>query len=105
MHALDAAAAPEDQWENNPYRTLLPAETGQGLEIYKLTVTAPNPHSHDTYDQVYIIESGHGTMEIGEEQRAVSPGWLIYIPRGQRHALTPAPGTVVVLYSVIHHQP
>jgi mannose-6-phosphate isomerase-like protein (cupin superfamily) len=105
MHALHPDVVPEENWEGNPFRTLLPAEMGQGLEIYRLTVTGANPHHHDSYDQVYVIESGRGVMQIGEETREVGPGWLIYIPRGQRHSLAPLGGAPVVLYSIVHHQP
>jgi mannose-6-phosphate isomerase-like protein (cupin superfamily) len=100
MHALHLNDAPQAQWEGFPYRTLLPAEIGGSISIYLLTVTHANPHTHETEDQIYIIHSGQGLMEIGDERQEVGPGWLIHIPHGQRHALTPLNGEPVVLYSI-----
>jgi mannose-6-phosphate isomerase-like protein (cupin superfamily) len=100
MHALHLSDAPQAHWEGFPYRTLLPAEIGGSISIYLLTVTQANPHTHETEDQIYIIHSGQGLMEIGDERQEVGPGWLVHIPHGQRHALTPLNGEPVVLYSI-----
>lgn len=103
MYAIDLESAVEESWDGMPFRALLPAAIGAGLEIYQLTVTHANPHVHDDYDQVYIIESGRGTMQIGDEHQVVGPGHVIHIPRGQRHALAPLDESPVKLYSIIHH--
>ena len=105
MHALPWDSVAEEEWEGNPFRALLPAQPGNGLEIYRLTVTRANPHHHDTYDQVYIVDSGRGIMQIGDERQEVGPGWIIHIPRGKRHALTPLGQAPVVVYSIVHHLP
>ena len=100
MHALHANDAPQGNWEGFPYRTLLPPEIGGPLSIYLLTVTQANRHVHEAEDQIYIILSGQGMMEIEEERQEVGPGWLVHIPHGQAHALTPLHGEPVVLYSI-----
>ncbi len=44
------------------------------------------PHTHPTHE-FYIVMTGVGTMIIGDEQRDVAPGDLIYIPPDQVHSL------------------
>ncbi len=105
MHAIHWSTSATEDWEGSPFHTLLAAEAGNGLEIYRLSVTHANPHHHDTYDQIYIVDSGRGMMQIGDEQQEVGPGWLIFIPRGKRHSLTPLDGSPVVVYSIVHHLP
>ena len=105
MHALHWKSAAEEVWEGNPFHTLLPPEAGSGLEIYRLIITHAHPHHHDTYDQVYVVDLGRGIMQIGDEQQEVGPGWLVHIPRGQPHSLTPLDGEPVVLYSLVHRLP
>jgi mannose-6-phosphate isomerase-like protein (cupin superfamily) len=101
MHILHPTDTPEINDGEFVYRTLLPPEVGGKLAIYLLTVTHANPHSHDADNQIYIIQSGRGIIEIGAEQQEVEPGHLVYIPRGQRHSLTPLGAEPVVLYSII----
>ncbi len=100
MHALHPDDVPPSLWEGFPYRTLLPPEVGGSLGIYLLTITRANPHVHEAEDQVYIVQSGRGIVEIDDERQEVGPGFLIHIPKGRRHALTPLGGEPVVVYSM-----
>ncbi len=43
-------------------------------------------HTHPEV-QVYVIVSGFGTMQVGEEHQAVQGGDLIYIPSNERHGI------------------
>ncbi|MFH9423989.1 cupin domain-containing protein [Streptomyces sp. NPDC017529] len=45
------------------------------------------PHGHDT-DETFIFTSGEGRVRIGEEERSVVTGDVIYIPHGTRHIVT-----------------
>ncbi len=42
----------------------------------------------DPMEEIYIIQSGHGLMQVGEEAREVKPGDAIHIPVGHFHELT-----------------
>ena len=53
-------------------------EVAPGGEVY--------PHTHPTHE-FYFVMTGVGTMIIGDEQRDVAPGDLIYIPPEQVHSL------------------
>lgn len=83
------------------YRTLLPPNVGGRLGIYELVITHPNPHAHAAENQIYIVQSGKGIMQIDREEATVGPGHLVFIPRGAVHSLTPEGDEPVVVYSII----
>ncbi|MCB1121809.1 MAG: cupin domain-containing protein [Verrucomicrobiae bacterium] len=43
------------------------------------------PHFHDEKEQVFYVTSGVGVVKLGNEQREVKPGCLVYIPAGLQH--------------------
>jgi mannose-6-phosphate isomerase-like protein (cupin superfamily) len=42
----------------------------------------------DPMEEIYIIQSGHGLMQVEEQAREVKPGDAIHIPVGHFHELT-----------------
>jgi mannose-6-phosphate isomerase-like protein (cupin superfamily) len=42
----------------------------------------------DPMEEIYIIQSGRGLMQVDEETREVKPGDAIHIPMGHFHELT-----------------
>ena len=42
----------------------------------------------DPMEEIYIIQSGHGRMQVGDQVCEVKPGDAIHIPIGQFHELT-----------------
>jgi len=42
----------------------------------------------DPMEEIYMIQTGHGLMQVGEEMQEVGPGDAIPIPIGQFHELT-----------------
>ncbi|MFC8247970.1 cupin domain-containing protein [Streptomyces chartreusis] len=52
---------------------------------------ASTAHSHDT-DETFIFISGQGHARVGDEEREVAPGDVIYIPHGTRHIVTNTSG-------------
>ena len=42
----------------------------------------------DPMEEIYIIQSGQGLMQVGDEVGEVKPGDAIHIPTGQFHELT-----------------
>ncbi len=44
------------------------------------------PHDHPS-EQVYVITAGRGRMLVGEEEREVGAGDLVYIPSGAVHGI------------------
>ncbi len=56
-------------------------------ELLPPGATVP-PHHHEVLEEIYYIIEGSGLMTVGEEQREVSAGDAVYIPRHHRHTLT-----------------
>lgn len=44
-------------------------------------------HRHDAQEQVYVITRGTGTMLVGDEERRVEAGMLVFVPPGSGHAI------------------
>ena len=58
------------------------------------------PHRHDTHDLIVVMVRGHGTERIGDEERPVGEGSVLYVPRGTVHAFANQGGTHAVSYVV-----
>ena len=54
-------------------------------------------HGHSENEQVYVIVRGRGVMKVGEEQRELGPGTLVFVPPGTDHAIRNN-GQEVLLY-------
>lgn len=52
------------------------------------------PHSHPTHE-FYFVMTGHGVMTVGDEDRDVGPGDLVYIPPDIVHSLAPTGGGAI----------
>jgi mannose-6-phosphate isomerase-like protein (cupin superfamily) len=58
------------------------------------------PHRHERHDLWVVILRGHGGMRLGDEEREVGPGSILYVPRGAAHAFRNASNEVAVAYAV-----
>jgi len=58
------------------------------------------PHRHDQHDLWVVILRGHGTMRLGDEERPVGEGSVLYVPRGTVHAFRNLSGAVAAAYAV-----
>jgi mannose-6-phosphate isomerase-like protein (cupin superfamily) len=59
------------------------------------------PHRHDRHDLVVVILRGEGSMRIGDEERPVGEGSILYVPRGTVHAFqndSEEPAAAYVVY-------
>ena len=57
-------------------------------------------HHHHATEEVYYILSGRGRMTVGDEERAVTTGDAIFIPRATSHTLTNTGAEPLVLLLV-----
>jgi quercetin dioxygenase-like cupin family protein len=55
----------------------------------------PPPHFHPNEEQFMLILEGKLRMVLGDEERIVEPGILIYIPRNVRHGVCVVEGPAV----------
>ena len=44
-------------------------------------------HQHSANEQVYVIVRGRGVMKVGDEEREVDAGTLVFVPPGAGHAI------------------
>ncbi len=54
-------------------------------------------HDHPS-EQVYVVTSGKGVMQVGEEEQEVGVGDLIYIPSGAVHGIKNTSSEDVLTY-------
>jgi len=56
-------------------------------------------HAHPDNEQVYVIVRGRGVMTVGEEEREVSAGTLVFVPPRTGHAILNAGDEPLVFIS------
>jgi mannose-6-phosphate isomerase-like protein (cupin superfamily) len=44
-------------------------------------------HQHMTQEQVYVVVRGRGQMLLGDEEREVGEGTMVFVPPGTEHAI------------------
>ena len=57
--------------------------------------SAVYPHTHPTHE-FYYVTSGRGLMTIGDEEREIAQGDLVYIPPDTVHSLKPISDTAPI---------
>ena len=67
---------------------------GEGgvANVHVVKITKGTPHLHQSYDEVYYVLSGMGTITLGEETHPLRPGSVAVIPAGVLHSLEAASG-------------
>ncbi|WP_411093542.1 cupin domain-containing protein [Streptomyces sp. 049-1] len=72
------------------YSVLLSSEETAGkLGMVESLVPAqagPPPHTHHNEDECFILVEGRLMVTAGEDEYEVSPGGVVYIPRGTSHS-------------------
>ena len=55
-------------------------------------------HAHDTEEQLFIVLSGKGELVIEDENREISKGMTVYIPRRASHKIVATSEELVYIY-------
>jgi len=58
---------------------------GLRAEVHHVRIHGAKLHYHERTDEIYHVISGCGTMQLDGEQVELSPGVVVYVPRGVRH--------------------
>jgi mannose-6-phosphate isomerase-like protein (cupin superfamily) len=58
------------------------------------------PHRHDRHDLLVVMLRGSGGMRLGDEERPVGAGSILYVPRGTAHAFRNYASEPAVTYAV-----
>lgn len=53
--------------------------------VYRLPAGGTDPQSPHTEDEVYYVLSGRARITVGEEERAVRAGSVVYVPKSVPH--------------------
>lgn len=79
-----------DADQSNPWEVLAGAEKTGGLVTFGEArmpprTAGPSRHVHTHEDEAIYIISGELTVEVGQARQQVSPGTLVWLPRGEPH--------------------
>jgi mannose-6-phosphate isomerase-like protein (cupin superfamily) len=55
------------------------------LGIYTLAAGAADPQQPHAEDEAYYVVSGFARVLVGDEDRDVQPGTIVFVPRGVPH--------------------
>lgn len=71
---------------------------GKNATVNLINTSSPVPaHYHAKHDETVIIVRGSGTMRLGDQERTVRAGDLMFIPQGTPHAFVPHGDDVVAV--------
>lgn len=65
--------------------------------LYELPAGGTDPQGPHTEDEVYYVISGRATITVGEEERAVGPGSVVFVAAGLVHRFHDIREALVVL--------
>ena len=55
------------------------------LGVYELAAGSIDPQSPHTEDEVYYVASGRGRIRIGDQDRELQPGSIVFVNAGVDH--------------------
>ena len=68
------------------YLEFFTADTGTlSLGIYVLPAGDTDPQQPHTEDEIYYVVSGSGRFQVGDEDRAIEAGTVIFVETGAPH--------------------
>jgi len=91
MYVSDLSTAPKREIDGLVAHILLERGDAPGGDLSVTWVdvqpgSEQKPHRHDP-QQVYVITRGRGRMRVGEDERDVSEGQMVFIPPGVGHGI------------------
>ena len=103
MLTRNAAEVPERERGGLVSRVLLHEGDVPGVELTVAWVdvalgSGQGSHDHEA-EQVYVVLGGRGNMRVGDEEREVRRGDLVYIPSGAAHGIENTSGELLMYVS------
>lgn len=65
--------------------------------LYVLEAGATDPQSPHTEDELYVVMSGRGRIVVGDEDRAVGPGSVVFVAAHVAHRFVDIEERLVIL--------
>jgi mannose-6-phosphate isomerase-like protein (cupin superfamily) len=90
-HVVNEVSCPTDGWGNLHWKTLISGDRTPTCAITQgvaeLTPAPPDtfPVHRHAQAETYFVLSGEGVLRIGDEEHALSPGVIAFIPGGAHH--------------------
>lgn len=72
-------------WADHRYLEFLNVPS-LSVGIYRLPAGGTDPQQPHTEDEIYYVIAGRARLQVENEQRAVAPGDIIYVPARQKHS-------------------
>lgn len=66
------------------YQEILRSST-LSVGVYTLPAGSVDPQQPHTEDEVYYVVDGRGSIRVGNEDRAVGPGTIVFVPERVEH--------------------
>jgi mannose-6-phosphate isomerase-like protein (cupin superfamily) len=97
MQAFELAElAAQRQAAGRPYLEFLRVPA-LSAGVYELAAGAVDGQSPQTEDEVYFVTAGRARVSVGDDQRPVGPGSLIYVAAGVPHRFHNIPADLRLL--------
>ena len=71
--------------------------TSMSAGIYTLPAGSRDPQEPHNEDELYYVLSGSGVIEVGEENKPLSPGSAVFVPAHTQHKFSMAKEELIVL--------
>lgn len=89
---IDAGEGEQIDFPLHPMTRLTTADSNDaGLSLFEVTVPAKSagapPHTDTHEDEFFYVREGAVTFMADGEQKTISPGGLVMLPRGSTHAM------------------
>ncbi len=85
MHAFDLETLSERRQAAGRLYLEVLSVPALSLRLYALPASGTDPQTPHTEDEVYYVAGGRATITVGNEEQAVGPGSLVYVPAGVPH--------------------
>ena len=82
--------------QNRPYLEFL-RTSSLSLGLYMLPAGGADPQQPHNEDEVYYVASGRGVIRVGDEDRAVGAGSVVFVQAGVEHRFHSLAEDLVVL--------
>ena len=85
MHAFTLSQLVEERRQSNRLYLEFLRVPAFSVGLYELPAGGVDPQQPHTEDEVYYVVSGQGTIRVGDEDRAVQAGSVVYVAAGVEH--------------------
>lgn len=96
----------ELMYETAEYRWILPREVTKNRD-FQIAMARIKENSkmiekaHNDREEIYIILEGEGVIKVGDEEKKINKGMIVYIPINAVHVLRCSEGCKEIVYILV----